>query len=300
MNDTSGPAVVVGVDGSDSALDAVRWAATEADRRGAALRLVEAVPWTVYTSIGVPQLGADYQRRVLTEAAEQHLKAASEAARQTRAEITVTTEVRGGDAAPVLRDEATSALMIVVGTRGLGGFTGLLLGSVATAVAAHAAAPVVVVRGGGAQREPVAPVLVGVDGGPEGEAALAFAFDEAARRQAPLVAVHTWGDPITDPYLAGYVDWPVVEADEQRILDDALAAWTAKHPEVPVERIVVRARPAAALVERSRDAGLVVVGSRGRGTVRGALLGSVGQAVLRHADAPVAVVRPEAALEQQE
>ena len=294
MSITSGPAVVVGVDGSDSALDAVRWAAAEAARRGAALRLVAAVPWTVYAPIGVPPTGAEYQRRVLIDAAEHHLRIAANTARQSHPQIAVTTEVRDGEPATVLRDEATSSRMVVVGTRGLGGFTGLLLGSVAIAVAAHAAAPVIVVRGGGATRDPAAPVVVGVAGGAQGEAALAFAFEEAARRHAPLLAVHTWGDPVTDPYLAGYVDWNVMETDEHRILDEHLAPWSAKHPEVSVQRVVVRARPAAALVERSHGAALVVVGSRGRGTIRGALLGSVSQAVLHHADAPVAVVRAEA------
>jgi nucleotide-binding universal stress UspA family protein len=90
------------------------------------------------------------------------------------------------------------------------------------------------------------------------------------------------------------VDWKEVEADERRILDDRLAGWTVKYPEVAVERVVVRASPAGTLVGRSRAAGLVVVGSRGRGSARGLLLGSVSQAVLHHAHAPVAVVPTEA------
>ncbi|GAA2865193.1 universal stress protein [Pseudonocardia halophobica] len=294
MGVTPRTAVVVGVDGSESALGAVRWAAAEAARRGAPLRLVAAVTWTVYQPIGVPALGVEYQRQILVQAAGQYLEAAAATAQQVAPELDVTTEVRGGEPTTVLRDEATRARMIVLGTRGRGGFTGLLLGLVAIAVAAHAEAPVIVVRGNGALRDTAAPIVVGVDRGPQGEAALAFAFDEATRRRVPLVAVHAWGDPIIDPYLAGYVDRDVIEADERQTFDERLVTWTAKYPDVPVERVVARDSAAAALVHRSRDAALVVVGSRGRGTVRGLLLGSVGQAVLHHADAPVAVVRPEA------
>jgi nucleotide-binding universal stress UspA family protein len=294
MDPTARTAVVVGVDGSDTALAAVRWAAVEADERGTPLRLVAAVPWRVYQPIGMPALGVEYQRQALTRGSEQHLQAAAEAARKAAPELVVTTEVRGGEAPAVLRDESATARLVVVGSRGRGGFAGLLLGSVSVAVAARAAAPVVVVRGEGAPRDTVAPVVVGVDDGPHGGAALGFAFDEAARKGAPLVAVRGWGDPVNDPYLAGIIDWSLVEADERRLLDQCLAGRAAGCPEVPVERVVVRDPPAAALVARSHGAGLVVVGSRGRGTVRGALLGSVSQAVLQHAAAPVAVVRPEA------
>jgi nucleotide-binding universal stress UspA family protein len=285
--------VVVGVDGSDTALSAVRWAAAEAERRGAPLRLVAAVVWRTYRP-RVVALAAEYERTVLTRAAEEDLQAAAEVARQTAPELVVTTEARGGGAPAVLGEESATAQLVVVGSRGRGGFAGLLLGSVAVAVAARAAAPVVVVRGERAPRDTTGPVVVGVDDSPDGEAALRFAFDEAAGRRAPLIAVRAWGDPVHDAYLVSFVDWDAVETGERRLLDDCLAAGIAEHPEVPVERVLVRDTPAAALVARSRGAGLVVVGSRGRGTVRGALLGSVSQAVLPHAEAPVAVVRPPA------
>ncbi|WP_433502614.1 universal stress protein [Pseudonocardia halophobica] len=296
MSVTARTAVVVGVDGSDTALAAVRWAAVEAEGRGAPLRLVAAVVWRTYHPRTLA-LAAEYERQVLTQAAEKDLQAALEVARQTAPELDITTEVRAGGAPSVLREESATAQLVVVGSRGRGGFVGLLLGSVAIAVAAQAAGPVVVVRGDGAPRDTAAPIVVGVDDSPHGEAALGFAFDEAARTRAPLVAVRAWGDPVHDPYLAGLIDWHAVETDERRLLDECLAARAAEHPEVPVERVLLRDPPAAALVARSRGAGLVVVGSRGRGTVRGALLGSVSQAVLPHAAAPVAIVRPEAGAE---
>ncbi|MCE0767634.1 universal stress protein [Pseudonocardia kujensis] len=286
-------AVVVGVDGSDTALAAVRWAAAEAERRGAPLRIVAAVVWRTYRP-RVLALAAEYERQVLTRGAEQDLQAAAEVARQVTPELVVTTEVRGGGAPAVLREESGTALLVVVGSRGRGGFPGLLLGSVAVAVAAQAVAPVVVVRGEGASPDAAAPIVVGVEDGPDGKAALRFAFDEAARRRAPLVAVRAWGDPVHDLYRVSFVDWNAVETGERQLLDECLATWPAEYPEVSVERILLHDTPAAALVARSRGAGLVVVGSRGRGTVRGALLGSVSQAVLHHAAAPVAVVGPEA------
>jgi nucleotide-binding universal stress UspA family protein len=293
MNVTARTAVVVGVDGSDAALTAVRWAAAEAERRGAPLRIVAAVAWRTYHP-RMPALAAEHEQQALTRGAEQDLQAADEVARQTAPALAVTTDVRGGEAPAVLREESTTAQLIVVGSRGRGGFTGLLLGSVSIAVAAQAAAPVVVVRGEAAPHDTTAPIVVGVDDSPHGKAALGFAFGEAARKRAPLIAVRAWGDPVNDPYLAGIIDWNAVETDERHVLDECLAAWTAQYPEVPVERVVLRDPPAAALVARSHNAGLVVVGSRGRGTLRGALLGSVSQAVLPHAAAPVAIVRPEA------
>ncbi|MCE3549848.1 universal stress protein [Pseudonocardia sp. RS11V-5] len=294
MNATARTAVVVGVDGSDRALAAVRWAAAEADERDTPVRLVAAVAPRIYQPIGVPALGAEYQLQALTRVAEQDLQAAAEVAQQTAPELVVTTEVRSGEAPVVLCDESPTAQLVVVGFRGRGGFAGLLLGSVAVAVAAQAAAPVVVVRGEGAPREAAAPIVVGVDDSPHGEAALGFAFDEAARKRVPLVAVRAWGDPVHEPYLVSFVDWNAVETGERRLLDECLAVRTAEYPEVPVEQVLLRDTPAAALVARSRGAGLVVVGSRGRGRVRGPLLGSVSQAVLPHTEAPVAVVRPEA------
>jgi nucleotide-binding universal stress UspA family protein len=169
----------------------------------------------------------------------------------------------------------------------------LLIGSVAVDLAAHASCPVVVVRG----PEPdytaprPEPVVVGVDGSPTSEAAVAFAFEAAALQNVPLVAVHVWHDLLVDPTMAPLLDWDVVESDEREVLAERLAGWTAKYPDVPVRRLVACDRPGRALVDESGRAQLVVVGSRGRGGFRGMLLGSVSQALLHHAHCPVAVVR---------
>jgi nucleotide-binding universal stress UspA family protein len=291
MTNQLGGAVVVGVDGSDSALDATRWAAVDAARRGTRLRLVAAVGWTTFQPAGLPALGQEYQRQVTARAAEEHLEAAVATARDLVRGLEVEREVRGGEAPAVLRAESERAAQVVVGTRGRGGFTGLVLGSVALGVATHAECPVVVVRGTSA---PDGPIVVGVDGDGENDAALGVAFDEAARRSVPLVAVHAWSEAVLDPFLVPLLDRSAVQAEQEKALETRLAGWTVKYPGIDVRAVIVVDGAARELVARSAGAGLVVVGSRRRGPVSAALLGSVSQAVLQHATCPVAVVRPEA------
>ena len=192
---------------------------------------------------------------------------------------------------PALQAESADAALVVLGDRGLGGFTGLLLGSVAVSLAAHAACPVVVVRGPefDASAPRVEPVVVGVDGSPASEAA--FAFAAAALHAVPLVAVHAWCDLVVDPTVAPLLD-DALESDEREVLAERLAGWSQEYLDVDVRRLVVRDRPARALVQESASAQLVVVGSRGRGGLAGMLLGLVSHALLHHAHCPVAVVRP--------
>ena len=289
MDTMHGGAVVVGVDGSDRALEAVRWATTEARRRGAPLRLVAAVAWTSFTPIGVAPLGQEYQRQALMKAGEDFLRTAASAARELAPDLEIVQRLRGGNPDVVLTEEVAGAALLVVGHRGRGGFTGLLLGSVGIAVAAHATCPVVVVRG---VRRAGGPVVVGVDA-EYSDAALGFAFEEAARRAVPLVAVHAWSEAALDPFIVPFVDWDAIRADEEAVLAEALAPWVAKFPDVEVRPAVVRDGAAGAVVKAAEGASLVVAGSRGRGGVRGLLLGSVSQALLHHAPCPVAVVRPE-------
>jgi nucleotide-binding universal stress UspA family protein len=234
---------------------------------------------------------------VLRDAVLGHLDTAARAAARVAGDLEIERVEVTGFPEAVLEAESRWAELVVVGNRGLGGFTGLLIGSVAVALAAHAECPVVVVRG--AEPDQAAPlpepVVVGVDGSPQSEAALAFAFAAADLRRVPLVAVHAWWDLLVDPTMAPLVDWDAAEADEHEVLAERLAGWTQTYPDVPVRRLVVRDRPARALVEESGRAQLVVAGSRGRGGLRGMLLGSVSQALLHHAHCPVAVVRQSAA-----
>ncbi len=282
--------VVAGVDGSECALQAVRWAAAEAARRHLPLRLVAAHTWPAGGLVGDPGLGFD-PRAVLREVVHSRLAAAETVAAEAVPGLAVEKAEAEGDPVAVLAGESERAELLVLGDRGLGGFTGLLIGSVAVALCTQAGCPVVVVR----ELDPTArrsePVVVGVDGSPASEAAVAFAVEAAALRGVPLVAVHAWHDVAVDPTMASLVNWDAVESDEREVLAERLAGLRASHPDLAVRRLVVRDRPARALVDESRGAQLVVVGSRGRGGLRGLLLGSVSQQLLHHAHCPVAVVR---------
>lgn len=291
---TSQP-IVVGIDGSASARHAARWAAAHAQRHGLPLRLVH----TYEIPLGYPPgiVDPDTIRTAYREQGSHWLREARDAVSEIAPELDVDLALERAPVAPALVEESHRAAMIVLGTRGLGGFTGLLLGSTAVAVAGRAHCPVVVVRGRHGE-EPASldgPVVVGVDGTLAGEAAIAFAFAEASSRGCPLIAVHTWTDSLVEEALAGGVTLdtrPLAERAEE-VLAERLAGWQEKYPEVTVTRDVVRDQPAAAVLRHAATAALVVVGTRGRGGFRGLILGSVSQHLLHHAPCPVAVVRTD-------
>jgi nucleotide-binding universal stress UspA family protein len=284
--------VVVGVDGSSSALDAARWAAREAARRGTALQVVSAFGWFDARHIGDPGLGGHY-RSTMLKSTHAAVLAAAEAAAEAAPGVELAERVVDGFPVPVLVVASRRAGLLVIGDRGLGGLTSLLVGSVAIGLAARAECPVVVVRG--ERSSDSGPVVVGIDGSQLSEAALAYAFEAADMRRSPLIAVHAWTDSAIEAAVAPLLDWDAIEADEHRLLAERLAGWGEKHPDVAVRRVVARDRPANALIEQATDAAaqLVVVGSHGRGSAAGLVLGSVSHAVLHHAPCPVAVVRSE-------
>jgi nucleotide-binding universal stress UspA family protein len=296
MTNVEGHPIVVGVDGSPSAMHAVRWAAREAARHRAPLRLVHVcylMPVRHPRQVAPPP---EYHDAFL-EQGRHWLTEAADAARRAAPDVAVGTDLVDGIAADVLVRESAPARLVVLGTRGLGGFRGLLVGSVSVAVAAHAHCPVVVVHdppsSGGAPPED-GPVVVGVDGSPLSDAAIEFAFSAAAARRVPLVAVHSWVDVNTAGAWAGLpdtIDWEWLGEQEARRLDEVLASWTEKFPDVEVRKVVERDRPQRALLKAAADAQLVVVGSRGRGALTGLGLGSVSQTLLHHAECPVAVAR---------
>lgn len=289
MTDTDAPqAILAGVDGSPSALHAVQWAAREAARRHVPLRLFHA---------GVVPPAATSAVDALVEQGHQWLRQAEWAARDLAPGIDVARELRVGGAAARLIDESRTARLVVLGSRGLGGFAGMLVGSVSSAVAAHGHCPVVVVRGRRPQDPPPegGPVVVGVDGTPVSDAAVEFAFDEAALRGVGLVAVHTWADMSageTWSVLPFDIDYHAVAEDERRLLAERMAGWREKYPDVDVRQQVLRDRPVRGLLRESDGAQLVVVGSRGHSASAGMGLGSTSQALLHHSTCPVAVVRP--------
>ncbi|MFV2100567.1 universal stress protein [Micromonospora sp. LOL_024] len=290
MVSNTGAPVVVGVDGSEIALHAVRAAAREAAYRHRPLRIVQAFIWPLMDVPLGPAPGAPAEGGLRNEAERCVAEAAAEAA-EVAPEVAVTGVVVDGAATAVLLAEARDAALTVLGNRGLGGFAGLLLGSVAVQVSAHADSPVLVV-GDGSRTD--GPVVVGVDGSERSREAVGFAFEEAAWRAAELVAVHAWLYPTPvgpGDILPLVYDLDAFREEEERTLAESVAGWSERYPEVTVRRRPVRGSPARALVAESRSAQLVVVGARGRGALGGLLLGSVSHAVLHHAHAPVAIVR---------
>ncbi|GGM42266.1 universal stress protein [Micromonospora sonchi] len=282
--------VVVGVDGSEIALQAVRAAAREAATRRLPLRIVHAFIWPLMRVPLGPAPGAPADGGLRNQAQRYVDEAVAEAGKAAP-EVTVDGAVVEGAASGVLLAESRAAALVVLGSRGLGGFAGLLLGSTAVQVSAHADCPVLVVRG-----EPPAngPVVVGVDGSELSRQAVGFAFEEAARRDTELVAVHAWLYPTPagpGDILPLVYDLDAFREQEERVLAESVAEWSERHPEVTVRQRLVRGSPGRALVEQSRTAQLVVVGARGRGPLGGLLLGSVSHAVLHHAESPVAIVR---------
>ncbi|MFC7241631.1 universal stress protein [Catellatospora aurea] len=279
--------VVVGVDGSASALAAVREAVREAAWRGCGLRIVHAFIWPlmhvdVGASEAVPEGG-------LRHDAERVLAEATAAAKAANGRVEVTSDLVTGGPAGVLLAAARAAQLLVLGDRGLGGFTGLLLGSVAVEVTAHCATPVLVVRG----EARAGPVVLGVDGSPGSAAAVRQAFGEARQRDAELLAVRVWHDAATAlAYsIPALYDPLAARAAEQQELDTAIEAMRKQRPDVRVRTEVVPGRTGRELVRLSEQAQLVVVGARGRGGFQGLLLGSVSQQLLHHAACPVLVVR---------
>ncbi|WP_141576803.1 universal stress protein [Actinomadura sp. WMMA1423] len=282
--------IVVGDDGSEPSLLAVDWAADEAARRGASLHVVYVVtPWLfdVPTDPGAAQV-----REQLLDGGRDIVELGVERARGRVPGLEVTGEQTGGQPAKVLVERGRDALMVVTGSRGSGGLSGLLLGSVAMQVATHATCPVVVTRAPSADAR--GDVVVGVDGSPAGAGAIGFAFEEAALRGARLRAVAAWSHPVPsgrgDMQPLVY-DHALVAAEEERVLSESLAGWWAKYPDVDLVSEAVHGGAARVLAGASVNAGLLVVGSRGHGGFAGLLLGSVGHAMLLRAHCPVAIVR---------
>lgn len=282
--------IVAGVDGSASASNAVGWAAAEAARHGVPLRLVHAylLPERGYRAAALsgPEVRQAFERQ-----GRQWLDEAAAVARATAPEVEVATSVVVDQPAAALIAESCRARQVVLGSRGLGGFSGLLVGSVAVAVAAHGRSPVVVVRD---EYREDGPVVVGVDGSRSSEEAIGFAFEEASLRAAPLTAVLAWAAHLSDhtyrPRFA--VDRTRVEEEQSQVLAERLAGWRERYPDVRVERLVRHDRPVRALLDLAEDARLLVVGSHGMGGFTGMLLGSTSQALVYHAPCPLAVVRP--------
>ena len=291
--------VVVAVDGSPASRNAVRWAANTANKRGIPLRLASSytMPQFLYAEGMVPpqELFDDLQSETMEKIDE-----ARAVAHEVAPDIKIGHTIAEGSPIDMLLDMAHDVTMIVMGSRGLGGLSGMVMGSVSAAVVSHASCPVVVVREDNQLDEATkyGPVVIGVDGSDVSAKATEIAFAEADARGAELVAIHTWMDMQVQASLAGLSaaqqQWEVVEREQIDMLTERLAPMVEKYPNVEVRKVITRDRPVRALVENSEGAQLLVVGSHGRGGFKGMLLGSTSRALLQSAPCPMMVVRPEA------
>lgn len=284
--------VVAGVDGSAGSLSAARHAGEAAAHRSAPLILIHG--YLHPFRYGVP---IDPYAIALPPPSEEANRMLGEMATELRGEhpglVVEVQQVPGGPAAALV-ESSQRAQLVVVGSRGHGGFAGLLLGSVSAQVAAHAHCPVLVVRPAERAVSTPGPVVAGIDGSPGSALALALAADEAARRGSPLVVLHVWSVSAATDRRKTYAQTEAVDRQgAETLLTDAIAGVRANHPDLSIEdRLVHALDPEQSLVEASRDASVVVIGSRGRGGFTGLLLGSVSQALVHHGHCPILIAHP--------
>jgi nucleotide-binding universal stress UspA family protein len=299
--------IVVGVDGSEQSAAALRWAVREARLRDAELTAV--LMWDLFN-----QRHADGSQRFDPA----YDSAAADAALEAAIVSAIGEEAAAGvKRLPVcdvpahgLIEAAKGADLLVVGARGLGGFRGLLLGSVSQQVLHHAPGAVAIVRppkaGGKGTEEAEAAgpatdggerIVVGVDGSDPSNAALRWALTEGRLRGATVEAVHSWEVPVVFGPVAGSFpyDTEAIEKSGRELLDRVVDAAVADlgSPEVTVERTLVAGGAAMNLLDAAKQADLVIIGRRGLGGFKRLMLGSVSESVARHSPCPVVILPPE-------
>jgi nucleotide-binding universal stress UspA family protein len=279
--------IVAATDGSEESLRAAEWAAREAALRDAPLRIVCAAALLPRMIGGHAMTGYDTVADSIREHRDLALAAAAERAAKAAPGLLIDTDQLDGAPAEAVTASGSGALMLVVGSRGMGAFAAMVLGSVSRYAAIHASCPVVVVRE--AAESGRKQVGIGI-GDLENTASLTFAFEEAALRKASLIAIHSWHLPESDVSRAGSIfSEPaayVAETETAKRLEHLLDEWRAKYPDVPVSQDLVHGHPGRALAGLSARADLVVLGRRAahHGPA------SVMHAVLSHAHGPVVTV----------
>ena len=286
--------VVVGIDDLEHSAGAVAAAAGEARLRHAHVWLAHVYSWLPADLTGLTP-GGDTPRGAVRDAATALLTQAVARVHTADPELDISTYAMSGRPGPCLAELAEDAALLVVGSRGRGGFAGMLLGSVSLSAVGHTRCPVLVVRGGAAPAPVAGRVLVGVDvfDPATGAEVLGFAFEEAALRGCGVCALHVWEDPgYFYPVALGGFPRPLLTEqhnERRKRLDSLVAPWREKHPDTHVETQVLTGTPSRLLVDSSRLADLLVLGGRRRDG-HGVRLGSRADAALHHAHCPVVIV----------
>lgn len=290
--------VVVGYDSSPESELALDWATARAGRTGELLRIVYVIP--METPIGLMPPGMPWPM-VEPDEIDVNSLPAVQRARATLGDARVEAAAVTGNPAGTLVDASASADLVVVGTRGRGALAAGLFGSTTYAVAGHCACPVAVVR---APKDTTVapkpdsdhPVVVGIEDLDVSAKVLRFAADIAGRNNALLKIVRvTQHAPVGD-LGAGFSPAPIeleesMTAHDEHALAECAEQVRLSHPKVEVEQVRLHGDPAHCLTDEAEDAGMIVIGSRGRGGFAGLLLGSVTHSVIHLAHCPVVVVR---------
>lgn len=290
---TSTAPVVVGIDGSDSAVNAARWAGALAEKLGAPLHILHALPTlgrNLTESAGAMVAAMmTYQQ----DCAELFLKAAVDSVAAERPGLTITTASLNEPADRALIEAGKQARLVVLGGKAVTPTAALLVGSTSLSVARHAECPVVAYRG--EHLEPGdGPIVVGIDDSPAAEHALAAALELADKLGAPLHVVRSMSllvpaeTGVTIPFV---IDWEGVEAAELVTLTETVDKAASAYPNVDAKCYVEVASPAKALMKHAGEAQLLVVGTRGRNALAGVLLGSTSLNMLHHSPVPVMICR---------
>jgi nucleotide-binding universal stress UspA family protein len=266
--------IVVGVDGSAQSRLALRWAAALAGATGAKLAVVEA--W----SGGDPAAAGDTDARVREELAA----ATTELLGDRVANLDVGFEALRGSAAGAILERVTPEGGLVLGSRGRGGFAGLLLGSVSRECIEHASCPVMVVRHERDLPDAASPILVGHDGSPSSARALEWAAGLAQATHAEVTVAHVWQAASSEvrPRLHRRLSTAARQSVDQ---------W-AQAVSPPARPLEVEGEPRMELVGLSQrvNAGLLVVGRRGAGKVRALRMGSVASYLVTNSTIPMAII----------
>jgi nucleotide-binding universal stress UspA family protein len=291
------PPVAVGYDGSDESRYAVEFAAREARLRDCALHIVYAslIPLAGGRHFaGATWYEGNTVQQGISEMVDDIVTATTELSPglEVHAEVVDSMTVAG-----TMIEKSRESAVMVLGSRGRGGFTGLLLGSTSSQVSSHAHCPTVITRrpaeGDG---PPLGQVVVGVDDSPLSQAALRFGFESAQLREVDLVAVRVWQYEIPSIEVGAMpiaFDQKQTEQQEKANLAEALAGWRQEFPDVTVMPKLLHGDTRQRLLEAAENAALLVVAPRGRGGFARLVLGSTSHAVLQHAKVPVAVVGPQ-------
>ena len=278
--------IIVGYDRSADARAAAAWALDEASRTGALVEFFYAYQWPTWAPAASMVPGpAVYPDGEADRAIRGALDEAVIQARHTHPEVRTEISIVHTNASLTLVDRSREAALIVLGSQGHSGVAGLL-GSISIAVSAHAHCPVIIVK---KRPDPDARIVAGLDDSPAAETVLAFATEQAVARGVPLTVIRAF-PPVTGLWEDPSMVTRTITDEERRPLDELVATWQAKYPDLTVTAEAVIDHPAAALTRARKGAQLAVVGSRGRGALRGMLLGSVSQNLLHRSECTIAVV----------